>query len=64
MRITVDETLCSGHGRCYSLAPNVFSPDDDGFSLNRGQVIEVAPENEASALAGIAACPEGAIKIL
>lgn len=64
MRITIDETLCSGHGRCYSLAPDVFSPDEDGFSLHRGQVIEVAPANEESARAGINACPEGAIKIV
>lgn len=64
MRIYVDESLCSGHGRCYSLAPDVFSADDDGFSSQRGQEFEVAPANEASARAGAAACPEGAIKIL
>lgn len=64
MRIFVDETLCSGHGRCYSLAPEVFSSDDDGFSLQRGQEFDVEPANEEKARAGAAACPEGAIKIL
>lgn len=64
MRISVDETLCSGHGRCYSVAPDVFFADDDGFSLQRGQEFEVEPANEAAARAGAMACPEGAIKIL
>lgn len=64
MRIFVDDTLCSGHGRCYSLAPEVFFADDDGFSLQRGQEFDVSPEHEAAARAGAAACPEGAIKIL
>ena len=35
MKIRIDEELCSGHGRCYSLAPEVFSArDDDGFILD------------------------------
>jgi len=64
MRISVDQTLCSGHGRCYSLAPEVFFADDDGFSLQRGEEFDVAPANESIARAGVLACPEGAIKIL
>lgn len=64
MRIYVDESLCSGHGRCYTVAPEVFSADDDGFSLQRGQEFDVASDKEAMARAGAAACPEGAIKII
>jgi ferredoxin len=30
VRVTVDESVCTGHGRCYALAPEVFTPDDYG----------------------------------
>ena len=30
MRVVVDESVCTGHGRCYALAPEVFTPDDYG----------------------------------
>ena len=33
MRIRVDEELCTGHGRCYALAPEVYAPDDRGHCL-------------------------------
>ena len=35
MRVRIEAELCTGHGRCYSLAPDVFGSDDDG----RGFVI-------------------------
>jgi ferredoxin len=63
MRIRIDEELCSGHGRCYSLASEVFlARDDDGF----GEVIgdgTVAPELEAQARKAAANCPERAVLI-
>ena len=33
MRVRIDEDLCTGHGRCYTLAPAVFDCDDSGFGL-------------------------------
>lgn len=63
MKIRIDDELCSGHGRCYSLAPDVFlARDDDGF----GEVIgdgTVAPEHEAQARKAAANCPERAVLI-
>jgi len=35
MKITVDAELCSGQGRCYVVAPDLFSPDDEGFCAQR-----------------------------
>ena len=64
MRISVNETLCSGHGRCYVLAPGVFQSDDDGFCNLRGQEVDVAPAEEAAATTAVEACPEGAITVL
>ncbi|MER3453151.1 MAG: ferredoxin [Chloroflexota bacterium] len=61
MRVFVDPDRCTGHGRCYSLAPSVFSSDDRGHCLI--EVNEVRPEQEADARLGAANCPEGAIWI-
>lgn len=29
--VEIDTDRCSGHGRCYALAPEVFAPDDEGY---------------------------------
>ena len=61
MKIRIESDACTGHGRCYSLAPALFEPDDDGA----GQVIdeEVPPEREADARRAVASCPERAVVI-
>ena len=64
MRIKVDAELCSGQGRCYSLSPEVFQSDDEGFVLQSGTEFDVAPEDEDSARLGVASCPEGAITVV
>ena len=61
MRITVDHDLCSGHGRCASVAPGVYSLDDSGFCAITE--IEVAAGDEAAAHRGANNCPERAIII-
>ena len=33
MHIVLDSQRCTGHGRCYSLAPHVFDADDEGHSV-------------------------------
>ena len=59
MKIRIDSDLCTGHGRCYSLAPSIFEPDDAGT----GHVIDgdVPPEREADARRAVASCPERAV---
>ena len=61
MKIRIDAEACTGHGRCYSLAPAVFDCDDEGF----GQVIDedVTPDREADARRAVANCPERAISV-
>jgi ferredoxin len=61
MRISIDNEACTGHGRCYALAPELFEPDDDG----RGVVIreEVPEELLATAQRAVASCPESAVKL-
>lgn len=48
MKVKVDGGLCTGHGRCYSLAPEVFEADDEGYSELRDTMIDV-PEGTRSA---------------
>jgi ferredoxin len=63
MRISVDGEQCVGHGRCYSVSPEVFEPDDEGFCAGQGLIREIPAGLEAAATAGAQACPAGAIAI-
>lgn len=59
MKIRIESELCTGHGRCYALAPSLFEADNDGF----GQVLDedVPPDREADARRAAASCPERAV---
>ena len=46
MRIAVDAELCSGQGRCYTVSPELFTSDDEGFVAQRGTEFEVPPGQE------------------
>jgi ferredoxin len=61
MKIKIDETKCSGHGRCFVLAPEVYRLDDEGYNADRGTTIEVPPDLEKKAMIGVKNCPEAAI---
>jgi ferredoxin len=61
MRVRIDTELCTGHGRCYSLAPEVFEPDDAGHGM---VITDELPEDlRLQALIGVQNCPERAISI-
>jgi ferredoxin len=61
MRVRIDTEVCTGHGRCYSLAPEVFEPDDAGHGVVIGD--EVPEGLRPQALIGVQNCPERAISI-
>ena len=61
MRVSIDADLCAGHGRCYTLAPDVFDSDDDGHGVV-GLVDVPPPLHEAARLAA-RNCPERAITV-
>jgi ferredoxin len=61
VRVYIDRDLCTGHGRCYSLAPEVFEPDDAGNGLVIND--DLAEELRWRALAGVWNCLERAISI-
>ena len=62
MRIRYDRDTCQGHGRCYSLAPELFDSDDEGYAvvLVTGDVPEA--QQQAARLAADN-CPEFALTI-
>jgi ferredoxin len=62
MRIRLDNEKCQGHGRCYSLAPDVFDSDDEGYSVLK-ITGDVPPELEEQARLAVDNCPEYAIEI-
>lgn len=64
MKIRIDGQLCAGHGRCYSLAPDVFAPDDEGYAAGRDVERQVAPGSGRTARVGVSSCPEAAIAIV
>jgi ferredoxin len=65
MQVQIDETRCSGHGRCAALGAAVYDLDELGFAAHRGRgPFDVAPGNEDAARSGAASCPERAIEVL
>ena len=61
MKLAVDLARCTGHGRCYTLAPHVFGADDEGHCVLVNA--EVAPAYEREARSAVVNCPEDAIAI-
>jgi ferredoxin len=64
MRIAVSAELCSGQGRCYTVSPDVFTSDDEGFVEQRGTEFEGPEGLEDQARLAVASCPEGAISLV
>lgn len=61
MRLRIDEAVCTGHGRCYALAPELFDADDRGYGVV--VVDEVAESLRPQANAAVQNCPERAITL-
>ena len=59
MKVVIDGERCTGHGRCYSLAPEVFDADDEGRGVVRLSEVPEALRDRAQT--GVDNCPEGAI---
>ncbi len=62
MRIVLDSDACQGHGRCYSLAPDLFDSDDEGYAVLKVDGEVPAGQEEAARLAADN-CPEFAITV-
>jgi ferredoxin len=61
VKLSVDAARCTGHGRCYSLAPAVFGEDEHGHCVIR--LAEVPSEHQRAARLAVANCPEDALDV-
>jgi ferredoxin len=59
--VSVDADRCVGHGRCYTLAPEVYDADEVGHAVLR--VEDVSGDLERHAVTGEQNCPEQAITL-
>jgi ferredoxin len=64
MRILIDRDACTGHGRCYALAPDLIEVDDQGYPTVLGEPIDVPADQVEFAEEAEASCPEAAISII
>jgi ferredoxin len=58
----IDKDRCTGHGRCYVLAPDVVTDDEFGY----GQILgdgTVPPEYADATRRAAEACPEQAFTV-
>ena len=61
VKVRVDDALCTGHGRCYELAPEIFSDDERGYCVL--SFSEVPSDLYRKARLAEGNCPEGAIRL-
>ena len=64
MRVVVDQERCTGHGRCYALAPDVFDTDDFGHSVVLVSEVQLGTDLERQVQVAVANCPERAITVI
>ena len=62
MRVSVDASSCTGHGRCYDVAPELFEDDEEGYSLVKGDG-PVPPSQVEAARLAVRLCPERAVTL-
>ena len=63
MKLKINSQVCAGHGRCYTLAPEVFESDDDGFAEPKDKSFDVPANLIETARRGANSCPERAVEI-
>ena len=61
VRVRVLREKCAGHARCFSVAPDIYVLDDEGYNVTPETIVPA--ERAAAARAGAEACPECAILV-
>jgi ferredoxin len=64
VRLRIDGDVCMGHGRCYGVAPDLVTYDDEGFPVIRDELFAVPDDRVAAAEEVAATCPEEAISLV
>jgi ferredoxin len=63
VKLAVDGASCMGHGRCYLMAPDLLTDDDEGYVTIRDQTVDVPDDQVEFAEDAAATCPEQAIRL-
>ena len=63
MKVLIDARRCTGHGRCYSLTPELFDTDDEGYGTVIAEQVEAGSPLAEGAERAIRNCPESAIRL-
>jgi ferredoxin len=61
VRLSVDSDTCAGHGRCFTVEPDLFDSDEAGYPVVRQLVVPA--ELLANAENAVSNCPEAAISL-
>jgi ferredoxin len=64
VKLRIDGSVCMGHGRCYGIAPDLVTYDDEGYPTIRDEWLAVPSDRVADAEEIAATCPEEAISLL
>lgn len=60
-RLTLDPTVCDGHGLCAALYPEGIALDDWGYPIVPAQ--DIPPDHEVHARRAVSACPALALRL-
>ena len=64
MKLMIDSKVCTGHGRCYQLAPDLIGCDDEGYGTPSGEPIAYPADQRELAEEIVGSCPEQAIRLV
>lgn len=62
MKITIDESRCTGHARCVVVSPSLFTDDERGYGVVLGDGT-VPDDLSEDARRAVNSCPEQAISL-
>ncbi len=62
MKVRIDRERCVGNARCWTIAPELYPLDDDGYVATDGFTVPLSQEDAARR--GARGCPEKVIEIL
>ncbi len=62
MRVVIDQSICTGNGRCYTLVPELFTDDERGYGQVVGDGV-LTDDQVEQAQKAVVACPERAITL-
>ena len=62
VKVVIDAAACTGHGRCYSLWPDLFDADEQGHSVVVAR--DLGPQQLVAVESAVSNCPEHAISLV